>query len=443
MITRARAFVVLAVLAALTALAQPLRAEVTIQEVTSPGGINAWLVEDHAIPFIAMDIWFAGGTSLDRPGKRGEVNLMTALIEEGTGDLDAQGFAAARDALAAGFSFDSGADGVSVSVKMLSENRDAAAALLRGALMAPRFDLDAVDRVQGQVLANIRSNEQDPSALAWNAVRTAAFGDHPYGSDDNGTLDSVQALTRDDMIAAHQATLTRDRVTVGVSGDITAAELGPLLDLLIGDLPALAVPLPGAAPVLLTGGVKVIDFPGPQSTIAFGHEGIAVKDPDYLTASLLNEILGGGRFSARLMSEVREKRGLTYGISTGLQSYDQAALIAGQFQASNDKVAEAIAVIRTEWARIADEPIPEDELARAKSYMTGSYPLRWKGNDAIASILVGMQENGLAIDYPKTRNERVEAISADDLSRVATRLFDADALTFFVVGQPVGVADGN
>ncbi len=229
----------------------------------------------------------------------------------------------------------------------------------------------------------------------------------------------------------------------GVSRDITAAELGPLLDQLFGDLPASAAPLPGAAPIGLTGGVQVIDFPGPQSTIVFGQEGISVDDPDYMAASLLNEILGGGRFSARLMTEVREKRGLTYGISTGLQSYDQAALIAGQFQASNDKVAEAIAVIRAEWARIVAEPIPEEELARAKSYMTGSYPLRWKGNHTIAAILVGMQENGFPIDYPKTRNEKVDAITAEDLSRVAQRLLDADTLSFFVVGQPVGVESGN
>lgn len=424
-------------------LALPARAEVTIQEVTSPGGIKAWLVEEHAIPFVALEIRFQGGTSLDRVGKRGEVNLMTALIEEGTGDLDAQGFAQARDALAAGFSFDSDMDGVSVSARMLTENRDQAVALLRSALVAPRFDQTAVDRVRGQVMANIRANEQDPSTLAWDAAMAQAFGAHPYGTRDDGSLDSVQALTRDDMIAAHLATLSRDRVTVGVSGDITAAELGPLLDLLLGDLPTSAAPLPGAVPVTLTGGVQVKDFPGPQSTIAFGHEGIAVDDPDFLTASLLNEILGGSRFSARLMSEVREKRGLTYGIGTGLQVFDQAALIGGQFQASNDKVAEAIAVIRAEWARITAEPIPEDEVARAKSYMTGSYPLRWKGNDAIASILVGMQVSGLAIDYPATRNDKVAAITADDLSRVAKRLFDAEALTFFVVGQPVGLENGN
>lgn len=433
----------IATLATALTLALPARAEVTIQEVTSPGGIKAWLVEDHAIPFVALEIRFQGGTSLDRPGKRGEVNLMTALIEEGTGHLDAQGFAEARDALAAGLSFDSDADGVSVSARMLTENRDQALALLQQALTAPRFDQDALDRVRVQVMANIRANEQDPSTLAWDAAMAQAFGSHPYGSPDDGSLDSVQALTREDMIAAHQAALTRDRVTVGVSGDITAAELGPMLDLLLGGLPTAAVPLPGPAPVALTGGVKVMDFPGPQSTIAFAHQGIAVDDPDFLTASLLNEILGGSRFSARLMSEVREKRGLTYGIGTGLQSWDHAALIGGQFQASNDKVAEAITVIRAEWARILAEPIPEDEVARAKSYMTGSYPLRWKGNDAIAGILVGMQVSGLAIDYPKTRNDRVAAITADDLSRVAKRLFDAEALTFFVVGQPVGLESGN
>ena len=219
-------------------------AEVKIQEVVSPGGIKAWLVEEHSIPFTALEIRFRGGGSLDRPGKRGAINLMTALIEEGAGDLDAQGFAAARDDLAASYRFDAHRDALSVSTRFLSENRDEAIALLRLALVEPRFDQFAVDRVRGQVLSNIRSDEGDPNSIASRRFNSLAYGDHPYGSVMDGTVESVTALTRDDIVNAFADTVARDRVYVGAAGDITAEELGQLLDDLLGDLPEVGAPLP-------------------------------------------------------------------------------------------------------------------------------------------------------------------------------------------------------
>ncbi len=421
-------------------LAAPLRAEIAIQEVTSPGGIKAWLVEDHNIPFMALEIRFRGGTSLDQPGKRGAVNLMTATLEEGAGDLDAQGFAAARDGLAAQIGFGADADEVAVSVQALSENRAEAMDLVRLALTAPRFDAEAVERVKGQVLAGLRADAQDPSAIAARLEAARQYGDHPYGSGGEGTIDSVTALTRDDLVAAWQGVLARDRVYVAAAGDITGEELGLLLDKLLSGLPETGWPMPAPAQLNDAGGVHVEPFPGPQSVVLFGHGGIAFGDPDFFAANILNEILGGGRFSARLMSEVRDKRGLTYGIGTGLAARDLSAEWVGQFQASNDKVAEAITVIRAEWARLAAGDVTEEDLAAAKTYITGSYPLRFDGNGPIASILVGMQMLGLPSDYPRTRNDKVNAVTLDDLKRVAARLLKPDNLFFTVVGEPVGLA---
>lgn len=420
-------------------LASPVRAEIAIQEVTSPGGIKAWLVEDHNIPFMALELRFRGGTSLDQPGKRGAVNLMAATLEEGAGDMDAQGFAAARDGLAAKIGFGAGGDEVSVSVQSLTENRDAAMELLHLALTSPRFDQDAVDRVKGQVLAGLRADEQDPSAIAAKLSRARAYGDHPYGSSGDGTIDSVTALTRDDVLAAWQGSMARDRIYVAAAGDISAEELGLLLDKLLAGLPDAGWPMPAKAVLNEEPGVVVQTFPGPQSVVLFGHGGIGFDDPDFFAASLLNDILGGGRFSARLMQEVREKRGLSYGIGTGLASRDLSAEWVGQFQASNDKVAEAIKVVRDEWAKMATEGVTAEELATAKTYMTGAYPLRFDGNSQIASILVGMQMLGLSADYPKTRNAKVNAVTMDDISRVAKRLLKPENLSFVVVGDATGV----
>ena len=433
----------LSALPLLLLLAFPVRAEIPIREVTSPGGITAWLVEEHGIPFTALEIRFQGGTSLDAEGKRGAVNLMTALLEEGEGDLDAQGFAAARDALAAEFRFSSDADTVGVSARFLTENRDQAIDLLRGAIVAPRFDSDAVERVRGQILSNLRSDAKDPQSLASQKFDELAFGAHPYGSDGDGTLDSVAALTRDDVIAAHKSALARDRLYVAAVGDITAEELGLLLDRLLGDLPAVGSPLPERAEWLLGGGVTVEDFPTPQSVIVFGHEGIRRADDDFFAAYLLNEILGGSRFSARLMSEVREKRGLTYGVSSYLVPMDHAEMILGQMATANASVGQSIDLIRAEWAKMADEGVTAEELSAAKTYLTGSYPLRFDGNGPIARILVGMQVEGLPIDYAQTRNSRIEAVTLDDMKRVAARVLQPENLHFVVVGQPEGVVSTN
>ena len=421
------------------AFALPAQAELNIKEVTSPGGITAWLVEDHNIPFTALEIQFRGGASLDSPEKLGAVNLMTALIEEGAGDMDSQAFAEARDGLAANFSFEAGGDSVGVSVRFLTENRDPAVALLREALVNPRFDQDAVDRVRGQVLSILRSDEKDPGTIAGNTFDKLAFGNHPYGAPDDGTIETVTALTRDDILASYKGALARDRIYVAAAGDITAAELGPLLDRLFGDLPATGAALPPRAEWLLPPGQSVVDFPTPQSTVLFGHVGVPRDDKDFFAAFLLNEVMGGGRFTARLMSEVREKRGLTYGIGTYLVPMDQSEMLLGQFSASNDKVAEAIDVIRAEWSRIASEGITPDELAATKTYLTGSYPLRFNGNSPIARILVGMQMEGLPIDYAVTRNAQIEALTMDDIKRVAQRIFLPEALHFVIVGQPTGL----
>lgn len=430
----------LSALAVAVTLAVPARAAVDIQEVTSPGGIKAWLVEDHNIPFAALEVRFRGGSSVEDPAKRGAVNLMTALLEEGTGDMDSLGFAEARDALAAQFSFTSDGDAVAVSAQFLTENRDKSVDLLRQAITAPRFDADAIERVRGQVLSNLRASAKDPGDMAGRELNRQAFGDHPYATSAEGTVETVTALTRDDLVAAHAATMARDRLYVAAAGDISAADLGRMLDTLFGGLPATGAPLPGRAPFDLTGGTTVIDYPGPQSVVLFADQGIKRDDPDFFAASIVNEIMGGSRFSARLMTEVREKRGLTYGIGTSLAGYDQAELLAGQAAIPNAKVKEAVDVIRAEWAKMGAQGITAEELAATKTYLTGAYPLRFDGNGPLATIMVNMQLINLPSDYPKTRNDKVNAVTLEDANRVAKRLFRPDALRFIIVGQPEGVA---
>ncbi|KPP86609.1 MAG: zinc protease [Rhodobacteraceae bacterium HLUCCO07] len=427
--------------AATLLLALPARAGIEIEEVTSPGGITAWLVEERSIPFVALELRFRGGGSLDAPGKRGATSLMTGLLEEGAGDMDAREFARASERLAASFRYDVNDDAVSVSAKFLTETRDDAIALLRESLVDPRFDDDAIERVRRQLLSLIRSDEKDPRAIAGRVFDAKIYGDHPYGTPLDGTAESVSALRRDDLVAAHRGALARDRLYVSAVGDITGEELGALLDRLLGDLPESGADLPGPAEPRLDGGIEVVDFDTPQSVVQFAQPGLDFDHPDYFATYILNHILGGGGFESRLMNEIREKRGLTYGIYSYLVDKDQADLWMGSVASSNERVAEAIEAVREEWVRARDEGVTEEELEQAKTYLTGSYPLRFDGNGPIARIMVAMQMSDMPIDYIETRNDRVNAVTLDDVNRVAKERLDPERLSFVVVGRPQGLSN--
>jgi zinc protease len=414
-------------------------AETDIQEITTKGGITVWLVEEHSIPFIALEVSFKGGASLDTPDKAGATYLMTGLLEEGSGDMDATAFSKATEEMAASFGYDAGRDSVSISAQVLTENRDQALALLKQALMEPAFNAVAFDRVKKQVISIVQSNETDPGDIAGRTMRTLAYPGHPYSQPLEGTPETVRGLAVEDIRMAHHGAFAKDRMFVSVVGDITAAELGPLLDELLGDLPATGPALPQKTTFAASGGLTVVDFNTPQAVAVWAHAGIDRDDPEFFAAYLLNHILGGSGFTARLTQEVREKRGLTYGVYSYLAPYDYVSVVGGSVSSSNDRIKTAIEVIRDEWRKMAEDGVTAVELDAAKKYLTGAYPLRFDGNGRIAGLLVGMQMQGYPIDYPKTRNDKVNAVTLDQVNNVAKWLLKPDAMRFVVVGKPEGL----
>lgn len=420
-------------------LAAPLRAEVAITPVTSESGLQAWLVEERSIPIVALDLIFAGGANLDSDPTAGATSLMTALLSEGAGDMDAQAFAARTEELAARISFDAGRDTVSVSLRFLTEDADEVIDHVRAALTDPRFDDDAIARVRGQMLSKLRRDSLDPNTLASRAFAQAAYGDHPYGRVSDGSVETVAALDHAALRAAHEGAIARDRVFIGAAGDIDAPELARLIDRLFDGIPQEGAPIPDRAAFAAAPGVDVIPFDGPQSVIAFGHDGIARDDPDFLTAFVVNEVFGGGRFGTRLMESLRVQRGLTYGVGSFLASGLLGESYQGRMSTDNANAAAAIDLLREEWARIAQDGISADDLSRIQTYLTGAYPLRFDGNGAIASSMASMQYQGFDIDYVNIRNDLIDALTLDQVNAMAARLFDVDALYFVVVGQPEGL----
>jgi len=427
------------VVAVLLIAAGPASA-VTIERVVSPKGIEAWLVQDRSVPVISLQFAFHGGAALDPAGKEGLSNLVAGLLDEGAGNLDSQAFQRRLEDSAVSLSFNASLDSFGGSLRTLKRNEAVGFDLLRMALNEPRFDASAVDKVKTQTRAWLSGAAENPRRIAGRVLSRAAFGDHPYGRSTEGTRASVEGLTRADLENFVKQRFARDRLVIGVVGDITPAQLSDRLDALFGGLPASSAPvaLPTVVPAL-TGQVYVVEKKIPQSVVTFAQAGLSRQDPDYYIAYVMNQAFGGGGLGSRLMEEVRDKRGLAYGVYTSLAPYDFSALYSGSVATQNDRVGESIDIIRAEWARLRDQGLTEKELADTKTYLTGSFLTNIDSTGRMASLLVGIQLEKLGIDYLDKRNSLIEAVTLADVSRVAQRLLEPAKLAFVVVGQPRGV----
>lgn len=428
------AFVALLLLAAL-----PARA-VTVEKVVSPGGIEAWLVRDHSNPILAVEMAFRGGSSVEPAAKAGLAHMVASLLDEGAGPYDSQAFQARLEDLAIGLSFEAGKDSFRGHLKTLTENREAAFEMMRLALTKPRFDKEPVERIRSQILTSLARELQDPQSVASRAWFKTVFAGHPYATPTRGEPETVKAITTADLKGYARGWLARDTLVVGAVGDITPDQLGALLDKTFKELPAKApaIPVTDTAPKA-PGKVDVIPRDNPQSVAVFGEAGIKREDPDWYAAYVMNYVLGGGGFSSRLTEEVREKRGLAYSVYSYLSPYEHAGLIIGGVATENARLKESLDLIRAEWKRMAEAGPTEKELADAKTYLTGSFPLQLDSTASIAGVLVAMQMDDLGIDYLDKRNGYMEAVTLEDVKRVARRLLDPARLTVVVVGKPAGM----
>ncbi|QIB33894.1 M16 family metallopeptidase [Ancylobacter pratisalsi] len=423
----------------------PAQSETTrIQRVISPGGIEAWLVHDTTLPLVAMEIAFMGGASQDPGDKPGVANLAASLLDEGAGDLDSQAFQDRMAGKAIELRFDASRDQMSGSLRTLSENADEAFELMRLAVTQPRFDTEAVERIRQGQLASLRRRLNDPSTLASLGWSSTAFPNHPYGRPVMGTLESVPTISREDLTGFVARNLARDNLKIAVVGDITPEALAPALDKMFGALPARAglTPVPDVTPQGL-GTVVVKELDVPQTSMVFGGIGLKRNDPDFIPAFVLNHMLGGSAFSSRLFKEVREKRGLAYSVYSHLAPLDHAALILGGTATKNDRAGETIDIIKAEWLKLLTDGPSEDELADAKSYLIGSFALRFDSSAKVASQLLQIQIDELGIDYIDIRNQLVGAVTLDDIKRVAARFRDDPAWLFSIVGKPSGLASSD
>ena len=410
-----------------------------VERVVSPGGIEAYLLSEPSIPFLSLALHFEGGSALDPAGKEGLAYMVSGLLDEGAGELDSQAFRTELEDRAVRLSFDAQRDAFTGQLKTLSKHRERAFELLRLALVEPRLDPEPVERIRNQIQAELRRRAEDPDYLVSLAWFEAAFPGHPYGRPAQGTLESIAAITDADLRGFARERLAKNNLVIGVAGDVTAKELGRLLDLAFGDLPEGSAPVAIADTEPAGSGTVVVRRNVPQSRVMFGQEGLARDDPDFYAAYVANHLLGGGGFTSRLTEEIREKRGLAYSVYSYLYPMDHAPLWIGGVGTANAAVDKSIRLMRGEVARMAAGEVDAEELADAKTYLTGSFPLRLTSNDQIASMLVNIQVDDLGIDYLDKRNGYIEAVTLEDVRRAAARLYQPDELLVVVVGNPDGL----
>ena len=424
-----------AFLAAATSLAAmtPASAAAKVQRVISPGGIEAWFVQDATVPLVAMEYAFAGGSSQDPADKPGTGSLTANMLDEGAADLDSKTFHERLERRAIEMNFSVTRDHLRGSMRMLKEHSDEAFGLLKLALTSARFDSEPLERVRAQMLSSARRESTNPVSIAGRKFWEQAYGTHPYARAPNGTLESLPMIQATDLKDYAKRVIAKDTLKIAVVGDITPEALGRLLDSTFGALPAKAdlVPVPmveAAKPPKHTS--AIVDVP--QTSVNFGGPGVARNDPDFMAAYIVNHILGGGTLSTRLYKEVREKRGLVYSVSESLLWMKKSSLFAGSTATRADKAKETLDTITSEIARMGSEGPTQQELDEAKSYLKGSQMLALDTSSKFATALLQYQTDELGIDYIEKRNAIVDAVTLEDTKRVAKRIWGQGLLSVSV-----------
>ena len=411
-----------------------------VQEVKTNSGITAWLVEEHSQPLIAINVAFHdSGAAYDPDGKQGRTEIVSSLLMEGAGNMDADEFniALENSALRLGFSADK--DNFYGNLETLSEHKDKAFEYLGLALTNPRFDDKAVTRVKSQTISAIKEEQEKPNYRLSRAWRAQIFGNHPYARDEAGTVISVEALNTADFRYFTSHYLTRENIVISVVGDITPAELADLLDKNLANLPEKYAPDTVVSDIKLPETAKqiVISQDIPQTMVRFGMQGIKRDDPDFIPAFIMNYMLGGGGLTSRLAVEIREKRGLTYGINTSLAPMRHGELFEGSFATRNEKVGEAIVALKETLKDYANNGASEAELADAKKYLTGSFVVGLSSNESIVNFLAMTQLQHLGIDYMEKRNNLIRDVTNSQIKNIANQLIQLDKLQVVMVGKPV------
>ena len=408
-----------------------------IQKVVSNQGITAWLVEDHSLPVISMQFAFKGAGAIHDPAdKQGVARLLSNMMDEGADDLDSQSFQKELQDLSISLSFNSSRDDFGGSLKTLTKNSGRAFTLLEKAVIEPRFDEEPLTRMKAANQSRIRSSLSNPKWMAARVLNDFAFEGHPYARNSGGTLSSLEEITTQDLRDFHGKYLGKNNLVVAVVGDIRAEALSYVLDSVFGDLPDVTIPQHEDLDLQNRGKIAVYNQDIPQTIVEIMQPGISRSDPDYHIAQVMNFVLGSSGFGSRLTEEIREKRGLTYGVYSSFYNLDKMQSLTVSTSTKNENVPVMLSTIQEEFSKLHDEGISDHELDDAKAYLIGSLPLSLTSTDRVSGLMLSLMKDGLPLDYLDQREDAIANVTREDVQRVAKRLLAPNQFVTVLVGQP-------
>lgn len=437
MIRPLRVTAILVAIATLTALSEPAAAiGPQVVERKLANGATLLVSEQHALPIVLVVAIFDAGSRRDPVGAFGLANLTAETLTEGTAEHSANELAAAIEFIGGSLSASAGVDFATLTVRVLRKDLDTGLDLFAETLLSPAFPAVELERAKEATLAALRRSEDDPTEVANKAFSRTLYERHPYAHPVEGESEAVSAITPADLKSFYETNYGPQRSAIVVVGDVAVDDIERRLAAALSGWKMRPQPALVPAEPAPDGERRVeIDRPVTQASIVMGHRGVARSNPDYEALEVMNYVLGGGGFSSRLMEKIRNQAGLVYSVS----SYFSGGELRGSFrvimQTKNESVSRAIDLARAEIEAVRDAGVTEEELADAKRYLTGSFPLSLDSNGEIASFVASSWFLGLGLDAAQRRLDEIEAVTLDDVRRVAAQYLHPEQLLEVVVAD--------
>ena len=409
---------------------------IQFESLETKNGIKFWLIEDNSLPLVSMSFSFKGGSILDPIGKDGVTNLMTSLLDEGTQNFTASEYRLFKRQNGIKISFSTSKERIDGSFQVVKPRLQEGFYLLHESINKAKFPVAEIKKVKSQIEASIKIDDSNISTLASNKFNEFFFKDKLIGRNTKGNLKALDTISRDNIQSIYKSSFVKDRLVIGISGNIEPSLAKKYVDYVFGDLPSKEFINPISTLKELSIGKEIIKMKTPQTTVIFGQKGLGRKDKEYFAARIINYVLGGGGFQSRLYKEIREANGLVYSIYSYLMPYEYVGAIVGGFQTRNENVGKTIEKVKSEWKRIKSEGITKIELQNAKTYYKGSFSRNFTSTLSIANLLMIVQYYDLGEDYFKKRDLIIDDLKLNEINNLAKKLFDSETLFFMIVGEP-------
>ena len=429
---------VLGSLVALTTLLAygPAAAAALAHREVLPNGIVLLVAERPAVPIVAVRVLMRAGAVYDPPDRAGLANLTGAVLTRGTAKRTGPELDSAIEFVGGSLQAGAARDGLTVSLAAQKKDLTLGLDLVSEVVLTPAFPEAEVARKVSEIQAAIKRSEEDPNTVAARALSRLVFQGHPYASPVEGTRESVARLTRDDVVKFYGEHARPDTTIVAVVGAVTVDEARREIMARFGSWARPTHPLPSVPPATASASTReeTITRELTQTTIMFGRQAIGQTDPDYFPLAVASYVLGGGSAS-RLYTRVREESGLAYSVYSWVSPWRHGASFAVSAQTRTAEVPKVVVMIREELARMGRAPVGDRELALAKQYLIGSFPLRLDTSGKVADFLVAVEDRGVGLDYPDRYKERIGKVTAADVQRVAAKFFPPSSFDLVIVGD--------